>query len=93
MLWAQGTMQQLQHMHQVMKGETWASIAAKYGVSEQDLQQANKDVKVKKNKPKKGALLVIPDACPTPEPTAGSHGPNPLQPPPHRCAPASGRGK
>ena len=70
MLWAQGTMQQLQHMHQVMKGETWASIAAKYGVSEQALQQANRDVKVKKNKPKKGALLVIPDACPTPEPTA-----------------------
>ncbi len=55
-------MQQLQHMHQVMKGETWASIAAKYGVSEQALQQANRDVKVKKNKPKKGALLVIPDA-------------------------------
>lgn len=68
LLWAQGTMQQLQHMHQVLKGETWASIAEKYGVSEQALRQTNRDVKVKKDKPRKGVLLIIPDACPTPEP-------------------------
>lgn len=73
-MWAQGTMQQLQHMHQVQKGETWASIAAKYGVSEAALRQANPDAKAKKNKPKKGTLLTVPDACPPPaeveEPTA-----------------------
>lgn len=68
MLWAQGTMQQLQHMHQVRKGETWAAIAAKYGISEQTLQQANPGVKTKKNKPKKGTLLTIPETCPPPEP-------------------------
>lgn len=61
-------MQQLQHMHQVQKGETWTAIAAKYGISELALKQANPDAKVKKKKPKKGTLLTIPDACPQPEP-------------------------
>lgn len=65
-MWAQGTMQQLQHMHQVQKGETWAAIAARYGISEQALKQANPDVKTKKKKPKKGSILTIPEACPLP---------------------------
>lgn len=68
LLWAQGAMRQLQHMHQVRKGETWAAIAARYGVSEQALRQANPDVKTKKDKPRKGELLCIPETCPPPEP-------------------------
>ncbi len=68
LLWAQGTLQQLQHMHQVQKGETWTAIADRYGVSEQALRQANPNVKTKKDKPKKGTLLTIPDACPPPQP-------------------------
>lgn len=50
-------------MHQVRKGETWTSIALKYGISEQALRQSNPDAKVKKGKPKKGILLTIPQAC------------------------------
>ena len=62
-------MQQLQHMHQVQKGETWTSIATRYGLSEELLRQANPDVKTKRGKPKKGVLLTIPETCPPPTPT------------------------
>ena len=48
----------LEDMHSVVKGETWESVAANYGVSMAELQAANPDVKDAKLK--KGTLLIIP---------------------------------
>lgn len=57
-LFGQDTLSALQNMHSVSKGETWESIAALHGVSVLELRAANPDVKRKK--PKKGTLLIIP---------------------------------
>lgn len=56
----QNTLATLADMHSVVKGETWESIAAHYGVSVAELQAANPDVKRKKLKKK--TLLIIPKA-------------------------------
>ena len=58
LLFAQGILSTLQDMHSVVKGETWESIAANYGVSVLDLQAVNPDVVTRKLK--KGTLLIIP---------------------------------
>ncbi|MCR4922229.1 MAG: LysM peptidoglycan-binding domain-containing protein [Bacteroidaceae bacterium] len=55
---AQTTLETLNNMHQVVKGETLWSIAHKYGVSEEALKKANPQIK--KNKVKRGTFLVIP---------------------------------
>lgn len=45
-------------MHRVEKGETFATIAIRYGVSEKDLQALNPEVNSKK--PRKGSFIFIP---------------------------------
>ena len=57
-LFGQGILSTLEGMHSVVKGETWESVAANYGVSIMELQAANPDVK--RQKLKKGTLLIIP---------------------------------
>ena len=58
LLFGQGILSTLEGMHSVVKGETWESVAANYGVSIMELQAANPDVK--RQKLKKGTLLIIP---------------------------------
>ena len=60
----QGTLSALEDMHSTAKGETWESVAADYGVSVLDLQTANPDIS--SSKLKKGTLLIIPKASPSP---------------------------
>ena len=60
LLWGQNVLSTLENMHAVVKGETWESIAADYGVSLSELQAANPDVK--RGKLKKKTLLIIPKA-------------------------------
>ncbi len=55
---AQTTLGTLNNLHQVVKGETLWGIAHKYGVSEEALRRANPEIK--KDKVKRGMLLVIP---------------------------------
>ncbi len=57
-LWAQETLNVLQNLHQVKKGETVESVAELYGITEQQLRLANPDIK--KNKLKKGKFIIIP---------------------------------
>ena len=61
-LWAaaQNTLGALNSLHQVEKGETLWGIAHRYGVAEEAILKANPEIK--KNKVKKGMLLVIPPA-------------------------------
>ena len=61
LLFGQGILSTLEGMHSVVKGETWESVAANYGVSIMELQAANPDVK--RQKLKKGTLLIILCAC------------------------------
>ena len=55
---AQTTLGTLNNLHQVVKGETLWGIAHQYGVTEEALRKANPEIK--KDKVKKGMLLVIP---------------------------------
>lgn len=57
-LMGQDILSTLGDMHSVVKGETWESVAASHNVSVLELQSANPDVK--RNKLKKGTLLIIP---------------------------------
>ena len=59
LLFGQTVLSALGDMHSVVKGETWESVAAIYGVSVAELQAANPDVSSKK-KLKKRTLLIIP---------------------------------
>ncbi|MBQ6208789.1 MAG: SEL1-like repeat protein [Prevotella sp.] len=45
MLWTMGIMAQSQQIHVVKRGETFASIASKYGMSENELRNVNPNVK------------------------------------------------
>lgn len=67
LLFGQGILSTLDNMHSVVKGETWESIAASYGVLLEELRSANLDVK--SDKLKKGTLLIIPKVFP-PSPKA-----------------------
>ena len=58
LLFGQGLLSTLDNMHSVVKGETWESIAASYGIPLEELRSANLDVKSEKLK--KGTLLIIP---------------------------------
>lgn len=58
LLFGQGILSTLDNMHSVVKGETWESVSAHYGVSVMDLWAANPDVKSQKLK--KGTLLIVP---------------------------------
>ena len=55
---AQNALGTLNNLHQVVKGETLWGIAHQYGVTQEELLMANPEIK--KNKVKKGMLLVIP---------------------------------
>ena len=55
---AQNALGTLNNLHQVVKGETLWGIAYHYGVTQEAILQANPEIK--KNKVKKGMLLVIP---------------------------------
>ena len=55
---AQTALGTLNNLHQVVKGETLWGIAHQYGVTEEALRKANPEIK--KDKVKKGMLLVIP---------------------------------
>lgn len=57
-VWAQGTLYTLQNLHQAKKGETVKSVAEQYGITPQELLEANPDIR--KNKLKKGTLINIP---------------------------------
>ena len=60
-LWGQRTLDILQNWHQVKRGETVQSIAESYGITPEQLKQANPDIKIKRRgKIKKGALITIP---------------------------------
>ena len=60
-IWGQRTLDILQNWHQVKKGETLQSIAETYGITPEQLKQANPDIKIRrKNKIKKGTLITIP---------------------------------
>lgn len=56
--WSQSTLNALNSMHVVKKGETMYSIARQYGVSVEELQRSNPDVK--DDKIKSGRVLHIP---------------------------------
>ena len=58
LLSGQNILSTLDNMYLVSKGETWESVAANCGISVEELQVANPDVK--KKKLKKGTLLIIP---------------------------------
>lgn len=60
LLCSQGTMDVLQHLYVVQKGETAKSIALAHGVTVEALQQTNPDIDLRKGKIKKGTLLTIP---------------------------------
>ena len=47
-LCGQNTLSTLEDMHSVIKGETWESVAAAYGVSVPELQAANPDINGRK---------------------------------------------
>lgn len=59
LFFGQSTLATLEDMHAVGKGETWESIAAEKGISVEELQGANPDVKANK-KLRKGTLLIVP---------------------------------
>ena len=60
-IWGQRTLDILQNWHQVKKGETIQSIAESYGITPEQLKQANPDIKIRrKGKIKKGTLITIP---------------------------------
>lgn len=75
LLHGQSILSELDGMHTVAKGETWESIAASHGISIDELRAANPDVR--KKKPKKGTLLIIPKP-PVPEPIPVPEEPQPL---------------
>jgi len=61
LMWGQRTLEILQNWHQVKKGETLQSIAESYGVTPQQIKEANPDIKIKRRgKIKKGTLITIP---------------------------------
>lgn len=60
LLYSQGTMDVLNNLYTVQKGETAYSIALSHGITLEALQQANPDVDIMKGKIKKGTLLTIP---------------------------------
>lgn len=57
--WGQDVKSVLDRMHQVRKGETIQSVAAMYGVTEEEIRAANPEIR-KKRKLKKGTFLSIP---------------------------------
>ena len=52
LLFGQGLLSTLDNMHSVVKGETWESIAASYGIPPEELRSANLDVKSDNSKKK-----------------------------------------
>lgn len=66
----QGTLSSLENMYSTMKGDTWESVAANYGISVSSLRAANPDISGKKLK--KNTLLIIPKAAPVPVQSVGT---------------------